>query len=402
MKVVLSYGMGVDSSAILARWLVEPESRDFELDELVVLTSQVGDEFPDTGRLVEKHIFPLLRAHGVRFVEVAKATASESDGIAILADTTAPVDMHLDGVYKLSDELKAAGTLPTTAGTRKCSVKFKGFVLDRWLDEEFGANEYRHVMGFNADELNRVKRDKSYSTENRKSEYPLVDWGWGRVKCEEYLEELFGIRWHKSCCFYCPFAGNKKGLPEHLRRWQAHEALAAEALIMEHVALALNPRMGLYKTKTANGIVEADNDSAGCYCSYLDRLDTIETWAVYRVRRAFRAKGLADRSVEIVSTGSRAEVEAELRRLAAEAGVEAEVEDLSLRAWIKRKDDDHPKTTEELLVATPALAEAKTAKPFAKSWSNVKAIEAEREAEAARVAAEAAEAELAGCELSEK
>lgn len=382
MKVVLSYGMGVDSSAILARWIAEPESRDFELSELTVLTSQVGDEFPDTGRLVEKYIFPLLRAHGVRFVEVAKATNSESDGIALLNDSTSPTEVHLDGSYKLSTELRAAGTLPTSGGTRKCSVKFKGFVLDRWLDEEFGSADFRHVMGFNADEMTRVLRDKSFSAANRKSEYPLVDWGWGRVKCEEYLAETFGESWKKSCCYFCPFTGNKKGLPEHLRRWQAHEALAAGALILEHVALALNPRMALYKTKSANSVVAADVDSYGCYCSYLDRLDTIDTWAVYRVRRAFRAKGLADRAVTIELKGTRAEVEAEVRRLAAEAGVEAAVEELSLRVWIKRKDEGFAKTTEETIVAAPALAEEKVAKPFAKSWSNVKAIEAEREAEA--------------------
>lgn len=397
MKVVISYGMGVDSSAILARWLREPESHDFDFSDLIVLTAQVGDEFPDTGRLVVEHIFPALRAEGVRFVEVAKATSSESDGIAVLNDTTEPREIHLDGSYKLSTELRSAGTLPTSGGTRKCSVKFKGFVLDRWLADEFGSEPFRHVMGFNSDEMNRVLRDKSYSTETRRSEYPLVDWGWGRVACEEYLAEAFGESWKKSCCYFCPFAGgNKSTLPIHLRRWQAHEELAVEALILEHVALALNPRMALYKTKSANSVVEADIDSTGCYCSYLDRLDTIETWAVYRVRRAFRAKGLADRSVTIEFKGTRAEVETELRRIAAEAGVAADREELSLRAWLRTKGEAFP-CTEEMIVAAPALADEKTGKPFAASWNRIKGVEADREAGEL----EAAEAELAGCELSD-
>lgn len=42
--VILSYGMGVDSTAILTRWLLEPWSRDFGLEDLVVLTAQTGDE----------------------------------------------------------------------------------------------------------------------------------------------------------------------------------------------------------------------------------------------------------------------------------------------------------------------------------------------------------------------
>ena len=34
--VVMSYGMGVDSTAILLRWLADPSSRDFDLQDLVV------------------------------------------------------------------------------------------------------------------------------------------------------------------------------------------------------------------------------------------------------------------------------------------------------------------------------------------------------------------------------
>jgi hypothetical protein len=31
---VLSYGMGVESTGILVRWILEPATRDFELSEL--------------------------------------------------------------------------------------------------------------------------------------------------------------------------------------------------------------------------------------------------------------------------------------------------------------------------------------------------------------------------------
>lgn len=37
-KVVMSYGMGLDS-ALLLRWLEDPSSRDFELDDLAVVTA---------------------------------------------------------------------------------------------------------------------------------------------------------------------------------------------------------------------------------------------------------------------------------------------------------------------------------------------------------------------------
>ena len=35
---VLSYGLGLDSTAVLLRWLADPSSRDFDLSDLVVIT----------------------------------------------------------------------------------------------------------------------------------------------------------------------------------------------------------------------------------------------------------------------------------------------------------------------------------------------------------------------------
>lgn len=42
--VVFSCGMGKDSAALLARWLLEPATRPFSLDDLIVLTAMVGSE----------------------------------------------------------------------------------------------------------------------------------------------------------------------------------------------------------------------------------------------------------------------------------------------------------------------------------------------------------------------
>src|SRR5689334_4851207 len=69
MKIVLSFGMGVESSALLMRWLEEPESRDFNLEnDLIVITSQTGGEYPDTKKLCEEHLLPRMRSHRVRYV----------------------------------------------------------------------------------------------------------------------------------------------------------------------------------------------------------------------------------------------------------------------------------------------------------------------------------------------
>ncbi|WP_425607438.1 hypothetical protein [Rhodococcus pyridinivorans] len=41
-KVIFSFGMGADSTSILLRWLEDPTSRDFELDELALITAHTG------------------------------------------------------------------------------------------------------------------------------------------------------------------------------------------------------------------------------------------------------------------------------------------------------------------------------------------------------------------------
>src|SRR5207247_1590235 len=120
--VVLSYGMGVDSTALLLRWLHEPECRDFSLENVVCLTSQTGDEFQETKRLVETHILPLLRALRIRYVQVARSGFYQADGITVLSDTCEPETLHIDGDFKLSDELRINGTVPQVAtGQRRCT-----------------------------------------------------------------------------------------------------------------------------------------------------------------------------------------------------------------------------------------------------------------------------------------
>ena len=84
MPTILSYGMGVESSAILVRWIVSPEARPCPLDELIVITAQVGDEYRDTGRDVENHVLPLMRANRIRYVQVARHGHLEADGITVL------------------------------------------------------------------------------------------------------------------------------------------------------------------------------------------------------------------------------------------------------------------------------------------------------------------------------
>lgn len=367
-KVVLSYGMGVDSTAILLRWVEEPSSRDFELEDLVVLTAQVGDEFRETGELVERHVLPRLRAAGVRFVQVARAGASQTDGVAVLDDSRAPATVHLEGRFKLSDELTAAGTVPQYAsGCRRCSLKAKGWPLDTWIEGELGGAPFRHVMGFNADEMTRVERDRSYSSETRRSEYPLIAWGWGRKACEDYIADVVGEPWQKSCCTFCPFAGGKT---EHLARLRRAPEAARSALLLEFVSTALNPRVPLYKGTSLRSSVERDGNVAA-----LEALEAgleAATWTVYHVRRLMTGKGVGARSVRSAAkdgrTMTRSEAEELVRKVAAAKGLEVDTEADAVRVYGRRRDEDVFPTGESFLVACPAVVAPKEPRTFDARW----------------------------------
>jgi hypothetical protein len=367
MRVVLSYGMGVDSSVIMHKWLTDPTKRDFDLSDLTVLTAMTGDEFTDTERLVKTHMIPLMKEKGVRFVQVAKGGPTTEHGIALLDDSDSPEDLHIKGKYKLSDELKAAGTVPTfSSGKRLCTHKFKGFVLDLWQNGNVDG-DYRHVMGFNADEQKRVDRDSSYGSEFRQSEYPLLEWGMGREECEAYLLEVFGEPWMKSCCTYCPFAGGKKEILDRFGRFPEE---AAEAMVIEAMSLAFNPRMTLYKNKSALQLLE---DNVAATSKYQAWLASIETWALYRIQRAYVAPGNAARNLTRLKEGTREQMNADLLMIGGDV-----VHDNWLRAYHQQRTPDTYPTAEDMYVVAPSLVATKPGRGFDKRWEKAIAADWER------------------------
>src|SRR3954469_11941568 len=157
---VLSWGLGADSTAILLRWLHEPASRDFDLDQLVIVVAHVGDEYPSTIRDAEEVLLPLLARHGVRLVQAGRTrrkTTAAGEGISIFSDTTAPIRLHAAGGSALSEELLTAATVPQL-GRRRCSLRARGAVLDPIIARLTAGQPFRHYIGFETGELRRAER----------------------------------------------------------------------------------------------------------------------------------------------------------------------------------------------------------------------------------------------------
>lgn len=385
MPVQLCNGMGVDTAAIITRMIEDPDARVLlitdadgterlirvDLADVTVVTSMTGDEFDDTRAAMQDHLLHLMQAAGLRYVQICRGGQSQDDGVDILDDTAQhddpaePWQMHMRGAWALSDELVAAGTLPQTASKqRRCSARAKGWPLDVWAAWEYGDAERVHVIGFAAEEGARVEKDRSYSSATRRSVYPLRQWGWDREQCEQYLQARFGIRWPRSCCTYCPFAGGSKRKNALLaERWRREPTAGVQVLVLEAVALALNPRMLLFKDVSAWSVAQEQGltEVLAAAQAYLESCP----WAVYDVQRVHRPhgakkgfdgdphrKGRTWRRVKTLRTGTRQE----MRDLLAGAhDGRYEPDSLTPRLWLVDAQSYYP-TWERLLVAAPAGA----------------------------------------------
>ncbi len=384
MKVALSYGFGVDSTAILLRWIFEPEIRDFDLSDLVVLTAQTGSEWEETGRLVETYIYPLLAQHGIRTVQIARASASQTDGITVLDDTHTPLLCHIRSTperpyYTLADEMLANGTIPQSGGTRKCSIKAKGWCLDRWNITHTGGEEFLHVVGFEANETGRMIRDMAESkVPGRIPSYPLIEWGWDRETCKQYILMQLGVDWPKSACTFCPYAfGIRDGGRERtIARYLASPDEAMLPLLIEYAAVALNPRQGLIAGERLANVIAAHPRGGELLTRFAAALDE-EKWGVYDVQRAFRRHpddlmrpGTAVRSIEKLATGTRTQTLAHLQGLAAARDTVVRHDRGGYhRAWIVERGLYYP-CREHALVAAPARAVDKVNTSFDQVWDS--------------------------------
>ncbi len=394
---IMSNGLGVESVAIILRWLFEPETRDFPLEDLTVVTAMVGAEWSDTGADFARYILPLFRQYEVRFVQVARKGHLEEDGIVILDDSRYTERLYLEGAYTLQEELEAAGTVPQYGSEHRCSLKFKAFVIETWM-EQYLTGAIRHTFGYNADELNRAaKSDKAmaarvtfgfnsaeldrvakgqkYDISYRVSHYPLVIWGWDRQKCLDYIYEKLGVIWKKSACRFCPFA---RTTAELLNRQKQYPSETAESMFTERLSLAMNQQGRIYKSQPLYQIV-IDSGNTAAIEAFKTRINDVP-WAIYRVRRIYKAKairegegkhrrvvshnpnkkGTADRCVEKLEIRpTETEAVALLRALAAEQSSEPpyQMHDLWY-AHLRRCESTYP-TSEEFLVAAPANVNTK-------------------------------------------
>ncbi|SEG48796.1 hypothetical protein SAMN04489712_105497 [Thermomonospora echinospora] len=85
-KVVLSLGMGMHSVGVLTRFLLEPDTRGFELDDLTVMTAMTRDEFTGTAEHMERFALPPMRKFSIRHIQLSRDGRLATSRYAALDD----------------------------------------------------------------------------------------------------------------------------------------------------------------------------------------------------------------------------------------------------------------------------------------------------------------------------
>lgn len=198
-KLIVNYGGGVDSTAILvelARLGVRPDA---------IVFADVGNEAPWTYEYLD-YFDRWLESVGFPTVTRVK----RYDHITRRGTTYTTLEQNC-----LDNE-----TLPSIAfGFQRhgCSIKWKADTIEAYLtrawperDEAWAGEPPLQVIGYDnstADRKRRARADKHETTiGGRPAErwYPLQDWGWDREECKRRIAAA-GLRVpEKSACWFCP------------------------------------------------------------------------------------------------------------------------------------------------------------------------------------------------------
>jgi hypothetical protein len=232
--LVISYGLGVDSTAMLVGlWLegIRPDA---------ILFADTGSEKEETyDDLVTINAW--LRSVGFPEITVVRYV---------------PKKFKWNKYSTIEGNCISNRTLPSLAfGMKGCSLKWKAAPMDKFVTETYGDALVYRAIGYDCSPAdNKRFAHAQGKTAGRKGDmfiYPLQVWGWHRIECARQIA-LAGLPVPpKSSCFFCPAmkAAEVEALPvDKLRRIVIMEANAS---------INLDTVVGLWRSKRMTDHIRA-------------------------------------------------------------------------------------------------------------------------------------------------
>lgn len=220
--LVVSYGAGVDSTALLVEFIRRQMRPDY------ILFADTGGEKPET----------------LAFLPLMASYLQAASFPPITTVRYVPRDFkHWRPYHTLEENCLTTGTLPSLAfGFKSCSQKWKIAPQHRYLQHQEAIRTHwrrggrvTQCIGFDAGPADLRRRAHGGNPGDRQYDYwyPLIDWGWDRARCMEEITKAGLPIPPKSSCFFCPAikpAEVRQLPPALLRRIVLLEARAAPRL----------------------------------------------------------------------------------------------------------------------------------------------------------------------------
>lgn len=230
--VVLAYGIGVDSTALLVELVARGQKPD------LVLSADTGVEKPATYAYLDV-IRPWMDAHGIRHE---------------LVSYTPKRFKHWPPYYGLLEMCLTNATLPSKSlGGSSCSLKYKKAPQDAFLagwqpakDAWARGQRVIRLIGYDAGPRDTLRANHALSIEDPLYDCrsPLREWGWDRDACvARIVAEGLPVP-PKSACWLC--IANRPEEIRELPRW----CLRLIVLVEARAAPRLHTVEGLWRRST--------------------------------------------------------------------------------------------------------------------------------------------------------
>ncbi len=200
MKTYLSYGAGVNTTAILHLPDVM-ENVDF------VIFADTGAEKPETYQYIEKYVRPYLKEIGKEFIVVKGKEKINGKEVSNL--------------YEACYQWKM---IPTRT-LRFCTAKFKIKPIKQYFQNNFPGEKIKAVLGIAYDEAYRINNIR---WEGQEMWFPLIEKKITRKGCVDIIKEVGWEIPPRSSCYFCPFQSTEEWLwlkNNHPELWQKAIAL---------------------------------------------------------------------------------------------------------------------------------------------------------------------------------
>lgn len=190
---VLSFGAGVQSTALLLLWL----SGDERLPGVDLIRFAVFADPGAESRATYRHLARCMEAAGVAGKRLIRARRVEKGQQVSLPMQIQTAQRFAMGPF-FADSGGRGGMMQRT-----CTADYKVATVRQAIRRELGVKQLRkgqvvNVLGISTDEAQRIKNGSD-------AFYPLIEMGWSRADCATFLRERGWGDVPKSACTWCPF-----------------------------------------------------------------------------------------------------------------------------------------------------------------------------------------------------